>query len=344
MKFEGGVNLVGSSIRGLSLRETNSNEKNQIALREGTPGFVNDSGEVSIIPGATLFAFSSHVFTSAGRSGPLPPSAQALRTAYSSDWSDDPTLFEVTSGIQTWTVPATGSYKLEVAGARGGKPNSSSGVVPDSYRGKGAIMEGTFDLVKGQQLRIVVGQEGLENIEGNRANGGGPGGGGSFVWLQGASNPLIVAGGGGGSAIINTSYSTANLIGVGGTTSVDGTTSRATSLFNRGRNGGNALYADGALGWTSMRQSLSFTGRFTNSGYKQQAGFGGGGLGVDSHGAGGGGGYSGGGGGDYDSNFGGNPDGRNGGGGGGSYNSGSNQHNVANSNSGNGWVSVTRLD
>ena len=64
--------------------------------------------------------------------------------------------------------------------------------------GNGAIMQGTFDLEKGEKIEILCGQIGMH---GNR---GGGGGGGTFVVKSGAtttnysSHILVIAGGGGG--------------------------------------------------------------------------------------------------------------------------------------------------
>ena len=50
------------------------------------------------------------------------------------------------SGIQIWTVPATGSYTIEAYGAQGG----------GDYGGKGARIIGTFNLSSGDVLKILV--------------------------------------------------------------------------------------------------------------------------------------------------------------------------------------------
>ena len=96
----------------------------------------------------------------------------------------------LSSGIQQWTVPYTGDYRIEVIGAAGGydrRINSSQ------YRGRGARMIGTFRLNKSEVIRVLVGQEGGIN---KRLYSSG-GGGGTFV-VRGANTPLIIAGGGGG--------------------------------------------------------------------------------------------------------------------------------------------------
>ena len=54
-------------------------------------------------------------------------------------------------------------------------------------------MIGTFSLIKGEIIQILVGQEGVNNSVSSSAGGGG----GTFV-VRGSNTPLIIAGGGGG--------------------------------------------------------------------------------------------------------------------------------------------------
>ena len=94
------------------------------------------------------------------------------------------------SGIQQWTVPHTGDYRIEAIGAAGGYDiNSNRG----QYQGRGARMKGTFRLIKGEKIQILVGQEGGINRHSQSSGGGG----GTFV-VRGSNTPLIIAGGGGG--------------------------------------------------------------------------------------------------------------------------------------------------
>ncbi|XP_078613471.1 uncharacterized protein LOC144883098 [Branchiostoma floridae x Branchiostoma japonicum] len=60
---------------------------------------------------------------------------------------------------------------------------------PKSARGRGAVVRGTFQLQKGEVLKVLVGQEGGEN----KHSGGVGGGGGTFV-TKTDNTPLIVAG------------------------------------------------------------------------------------------------------------------------------------------------------
>ena len=200
-----------------------------------------------------------------------------------------------TQGIQEWTVPASGTYRIVAKGGWGGKSNS----VDDSFRGRGAIIKGNFSFSKDSTLRVVVGQAGIENTGGNSGNGGGFGGGGSFVWPSSSINQsslLIAAGGGGGSSITNTG-NIEFCKGLGGNDGTSGLYS-PSGILNNGTDGLNATYSDGAKGWISMFNTLDFSGVKRGT-YNGEGGFGGGGSGLDSvpHGGGGGGGFSGGGGG-----------------------------------------------
>ena len=126
------------------------------------------------------------VFTNLNASGRYGPAS--LGSHYTGQDHDGQVT--LSSGIQRWTVPYTGDYRIEAIGAAGGydsHPNSSQ------YRGRGANMIGTFSLIKDEVIQILVGQEGGINT-GSVSSGGG---GGTFV-VRGSNIPLIIAGGGGG--------------------------------------------------------------------------------------------------------------------------------------------------
>jgi len=57
-------------------------------------------------------------------------------------------------GIQQWTVPYTGQYRIKEVGAAGGYDNHQNS---SQYRGRGARMVGTFNLSQGEIIRILVG-------------------------------------------------------------------------------------------------------------------------------------------------------------------------------------------
>ena len=120
-------------------------------------------------------------FTTCGNSGPDGPDDGQCSDAYASTTLEGEVT--VIGGIQEWTVPATGVYRIAASGAQGGTSDSNPG-------GQGAHVEGDFFLTRGDELRILVGQMGKSG--GTYDYGGG---GGSFVAMA-DDTPLIVAGGG----------------------------------------------------------------------------------------------------------------------------------------------------
>lgn len=254
-------------------------------------------------------------FTNCGNTGVSGPNQTQVNNTYSGTNLAGKVTSQ--SGIQLWTVPATGVYRIEAWGAQGGgNPSYPVG-------GKGARMRGEFQLSKGQVLKILVGQQGAYR---NSSNCDGGGGGGSFVALD-DNTPLIVAGGGGGSsrsagldAVTSNSGDRGGTRGHGGSgagfsqnggTPTWGSSSYPRS-FTNGGNGGTVIYAGDSVG-----------------------GFGGGAAGHGNCciGGGAGGGYSGG-------------DGAPScepGRGGGSYNNGINQSNSGGINTGHGLVTLTLM-
>jgi hypothetical protein len=285
----------------------------------------------------SLYDFTSHTFTSGGSTGRFGPTLDLIKRAYAStSWASNTQFLSMPSqGIQLWTVPRTGTYKITCGGARGGRIT-----VRNLSSGNGALTVGSFSLSRGEKLKILVGQPGGEY----QYTGGG--GGGSFVTKEN-NDPLIVAGGGGGSGNDSGNGRNASL-------NTDGTT--GTPGYAAGRNGygstddrnngwgqsGAGFYSDGngrgqyswnlgevAKGFINGGIGAQETHHTTGSCVGAPGGFGGGASGA-CNGGGGGGGYSGGGA---------------GGGGGGSYNAGANQNN-SNYNlngSGSGYVIIEYL-
>ena len=296
-------------------------------------------------------------FTNAGVTGRTGPTIGQMRSAYSPSWTDDDNFLSVTGtygGIQQWTVPVTGSYRIEAFGAKsewGARGGSSS------YRGGyGASMRGDFTLTGGEIIKILVGQNGVNGTHTQNTGqpGIGAGGGGTFVVrtpYDDTASILVIAGGGGGGA--QTSWT--NRRGDGGNTGTSGTggggaTANDTRMpGGSGGNGGQSQYAGGGAGFTgnganpssSSDPSRSFTnggrggqGGRSHGGPELYGGFGGGG-GAGGLSSGGGGGYSGGGSGQWSSYM--------DAGGGGSYNNGTNQSNTGDTNNGHGKVIITLL-
>ena len=247
-------------------------------------------------------------------------------------------------GIQIWTVPVTGSYVIEAAGASGGN-GSDPFVSPFHWNlgGLGAKITGTFQLNQGTQLKILVGHEGGTCTHKALSLSPGGGDGGSFVTLL-DNTPLIVAGGGGGGGVIDNftngdpGQATRNGTKCGGTHGGRGRVCNAStgeedvSLL---AGGGAGISDDGLPGLPIGNPPLSFTnGGSGGESLISNGGFGGGSFAVKI--GGGGGGYSGGGvlGND-----------RNGTGeGGGSYNVGKNQQNLIGANKGNGKVVISLVN
>ncbi|KAI8509154.1 hypothetical protein Bbelb_130020 [Branchiostoma belcheri] len=263
---------------------------------------------------------------------------------------DHEMMVTLKKGIQFFTVPQTGNYTIEAAGAAAGWTGGNK-----SNRGKGAKVMGTFHLEEGEELKILVGQEGVENRKGPAAGGGG----GTFV-TKSDDSPLIIAGGGGGGTrdsshhaqcdgTVDTSgqagyvakslphrggshgegamEGTGAAGGGGGGLLTNGGGHPFLSLGNR-RLGGGSAFVTGGLGGKGILNTKDGYGGF---------GGGGGGYGFDTlfMAPGGGGGYSGGGRGvNHPTAC---------GGGGGSFNVGTDRCGNNGDNDGPGYVVITRM-
>ena len=172
-----------------------------------------------------LFTFNnndSFTFTNANKTGRLGPSLNDCQTVYSGAPFNvnDNSLFNVIDGIQYWTVPVSGKYKIRAAGARGARvdgytqtdpyayypahgtganwrdpSNSSDG--PKGTAGNGAYTEGEFTFAQGDKIAILVGQRGEDTGNNNTTRSGG-GGGASWVCNEARTVLYSVGGGGGG--------------------------------------------------------------------------------------------------------------------------------------------------
>ena len=214
-------------------------------------------------------------------------------------------------GIQLWTVPKSGKYRIEAFGAGGGGWSSSYTVKEDQ---QGAQIRGDFELIQGEKIRILVGQRGYRS----------GGGDGTFVVRNlddTISSALIIAGGGGG-------IDSWTSLGSHSKGSVSTSGQDYPGYSNSGGDNGYAGesksgHSSGGAGFLGDSQySKSFiNGGATNS----SGGFGGGGYGCHCGGyPGRGGGFSGGAAAVVRSQY--------SGGGGGSYNTGTNQNNIAGGN------------
>jgi len=294
---------------------------------------------------------ATYTFSNCGQTGRTGPSQAQCNASYGSG------VVTVSNGVQLWTVPATGNYTIQAAGAEGGDKGDYL-----NQSGKGAIVSGSVSLTAGTVLAIVVGQRGGQSLSANSSGGGG-GGGGSFVYNS-QSNVLYVAAGGGGG------------IGAGNSTRKPGrnaSTSQSSGTNQQDNNNGPSSYnyfaitgngggsygqvigqgdydSGGGAGWNGngmngvqypgteggrSRVNGFLGGNFdsSRSPYVAVGGFGGGGGASD--GGGGGGGYTGGNGGRWNSLA-------TGGGGGSSYVVGNNNPSSIGNQSGHGQVIITR--
>lgn len=121
----------------------------------------------SVIPDveAASYTFISHTFTPCGATGTNGPTLANCTSSYSTTWDDNSSNFNVSGGIQLWTVPVTGLYQVTAAGARGGGSNY----------GSGRIVRGRTILNEGDVLKIIVGQEGIVSTTSGLTGGGGGG-------------------------------------------------------------------------------------------------------------------------------------------------------------------------
>ncbi len=306
--------------------------------------YLNKKKRALIAVASSLFIFGSvhsqltYSFTTAGATGSLGPTQGQINTAYAST-NLNGSVTILTQGIQSFTIPVTGMYRIEAIGAGGG----SVTVTCPKNGGMGARVAGDFSLTAGTVLKVLVGQQGASN--GSDAGGGG----GSFVATL--SNSILVAGGGGGGASNNiTQCGAGQLDGINATITTSGTASGNNAVAGGiNGNGGGASTGSGGGGGGFLTDGIAGTGlpgnngkAFVNGGIggtgnnSDWGGFGGGGAGWFTGGnGGGGGGYSGG------ATSGSQP--FTGGGGAGSYNGGTNQTNTAAYNSGDGRVFISQL-
>ena len=242
-------------------------------------------------------------FTSCGNSGRFGPALAQCLASYSGQSELLSTMaMPGYQGYQEWTVPATGNYTITAAGAGGGKSSNIKGA-----GGRGAVLRGSFDLVQGTVLQIVVGQAGIDAQTITYGSTDGGGGGGTFVVKKSGNIPLVVAGGGGGGNYYLNGSTTYFGVGGDGATAPAAANPPASTGYNSTLNfaePGAGFAANGAMpGWgsTNFTVAMGFNsgavgGISTNATPNRFGGFGGGAgaHGSSCIGGGAGGGYAGG--------------------------------------------------
>jgi hypothetical protein len=296
-------------------------------------------------------AQQTYTFTAASATGNVGPTQAQVNAAYLATNLNG--SVQVVGGIQTWTAPYTGGYRIEANGASGGSSPANAG-------GLGARMVGDFTLTAGTVLRILVGQAGISGLavfNSDAQQAAGTGGGGSYVTTL-ANAPLVVAGGGGG-ASQSGSGGGINAIGQGAPTSSNGLSGGGAAASGGVSGGGGVAFY--WIGWHGGTGGGGYTGNGVNSSAGNTASFGsvngpgisfinggaGGTAGSSGRpggfGGGGAAGFTGGGGGGYSGGGAGTSNSAPGGGGGGSFNVGANQTSTAAINSGDGRVLISEL-
>ena len=159
-------------------------------------------------------------------------------------------------GYQRWTIPKSGKYRITAKGGGAGKTQQN-------HIGRGVKLTADFNLIKGEQLILAVGQGVPDDSGSDSCNGGG-----GASWVMSGSNyttaiPLIVAAGAGGdtsdgqgpkdqpSTTLGSSITVTPTIGEGGGSAVTGKeTTPINSSASAGRGSQNTTYPNSA-GWLS---------------------------------------------------------------------------------------------
>ena len=269
-------------------------------LTSGDTYFLKNVSISEFAGSQALYPFTSHTFTTCGRTGRVGPTQTEMRNSYNTTWDDQYVSQGAFQGYQDWTVPVSGIYSFNVRGAAGHDGNGAGGA------GRGAIVEGRVALTKGEVLTIVVGQRGDAPTSGGTWGGGG---GGTFVVRKTGNEPLFIAGGGAGEpgagagrdgvltrlgGPSTNNQAAGGAVGFGGRAqSPNGFSAAGGGFFSRGQNG--SLTTEPTFGGGSFLDGLTMGTNIRIGGY---GGFGGGGQ-ADGNRvgqSGGGGGFSGGGG------------------------------------------------
>jgi hypothetical protein len=201
-------------------------------------------------PAASLYPFSSFTFTTCGATGVSGPQQSACRSAYSgATWAQADSYYTVSAGIQSWVVPATGSYLITAAGASGGNAVASAGV--------GTVISAQVTLTQGTVLKLLVGQSGAN---GPTSSGGGGGGGGFNSDGTNASNAASFNYAGHGSSFQNGGQG-----GNSATTAIGGFGGGAGTHGSSGGGGGGGGYSGGGgSGQTATAASAGGGGSYSS--------------------------------------------------------------------------------
>lgn len=311
------ANLLGGSFKTLVLPKAASGQvpqkENQLLMKGGllVTAVKSPDGGLEWKPTVDfrdpLFAFDEHTFTNVGLEGYAGPTIAQLRAnaAYSAKAWTKTSYFNAIGGIQLFTVPVSGIYRMELLGA-------TRRTITAAGRCPVARMIAEFELTKGDTLRIAVGQVCAYTRNIITTSYGGAGG--TFVEST-SLGILAVAGGAGGSQA--QIVQVGNLLEAAGPSMRNGVIVPAKAAIGHSSSdtayasqGNVSSYAYGGGGLTGTRVNTNFGqsfaegargGEYPSDVERSAGGFGGGGFGATDyntsyqvHTYGGGGGYTGG--------------------------------------------------
>ena len=280
-------------------------------ISPGVESTVLESGASTEVMVAVKNTSTSNLTLEIGVEGGYENNTLSLSSGHSSlsketiETTSNTTTFSYTGAVRTYTIPETGLYEIEVAGAGGTRGNeysytSSTTPVP----GKGAKLKSQFSLNKGDVITLVVGGQGSVTQATAKDGTSGAGGGGTFVFktISSISNSnyqftksstnyevLMVAAGGGGTGdssyrgsayngkdgVGDTWYSPSNLTAYSKTTTAGTSSNTSASLSS-------------VLGISQFISYNSVGGYYTRNSGICRGGFGGGGCADDNQSYGGG--------------------------------------------------------
>lgn len=206
-----------------------------------------------------------------------------------------------TGAEEIYTIPYSGTYIIEAAGAEGTQGNKFGNADSNIAPGKGAIISGEFDFKVGDKLHLVVGGMGSTTSATGTDGTSGAGGGGSFVFKEISEitdtryqfsknsinmDTLLVAAGGGGTGDLGYS-STKTKEGYNGN-SIDFKSPSNFVAYSTASNSGASAGNSTPL---SITQYISYDlrgGIYTRNSGVCNGGFGGGGCQDDDRSYGGG--------------------------------------------------------
>src|SRR5210317_834493 len=153
----GGLTLSGDTISGTSTETNGTTNTVTIRATDTVDTFRYTDLEFTIETQAPLFEFTSHTFDHARNTYTYRgPTLAQCQSAYNVTWDTNANYFTVVgTGVQQWTVPATGMYEIDAYGATGGTYYYDN---KEYCSGKGARIKGTFSLTRGDIIQILVGQ------------------------------------------------------------------------------------------------------------------------------------------------------------------------------------------